>query len=129
MDKILEMGYNFSLSPWWFENETTEKDFEKMRERIKKSDDWIKRIRILWNWDNLLYINGVPRPSNVDLFQLRRDLEMRRYAKPKPKYYDTEAYWAAVNAYEPLVRKLLNSSKQIKTQEQYLRGKIGPVSY
>jgi hypothetical protein len=129
MDKILEMGYNFSLSPWWFENNTAEKDFERMHDRMKKTNDWIKRMRILWNWDNLLYINGVQRPSNVDLFKLRRDLEMRRYAKPKPKYYDTDAYWAAVNAYEPLVRKLLNSSKQIKTQEQYLRGKIGPVSY
>ncbi|MGB2806626.1 MAG: hypothetical protein WBC22_02715, partial [Sedimentisphaerales bacterium] len=113
----------FSLSPWWFENETTEKDFEKMRERIKKSNDWIKRMRILWNWDNLLYINKVPRPSNVDLFQLRRDLEMRRYAKPKPQYYDTDAYWKAVNVYEPLIRKLLNNGKPIKTQEQYLRGR------
>ncbi|MHC4544724.1 MAG: DUF6259 domain-containing protein [Planctomycetota bacterium] len=129
MDKILEMGYNFSLSPWWFESNTSEKDFEKMRDRIKKSDDWIKRMRILWNWDNLLYINKVPRPSNVDLFQLRRDLEMRKYAKPKPQYYDTDAYRAAVNAYEPLVRRLLNSGKPVKTQEQYLRGKIGPVSY
>jgi hypothetical protein len=121
MDKIFEMGYNFSLSPWWFENNTAEKDFEKMRERIKKSDDWIKRMRILWNWDNLLYINGVKRPSGIDLFQLRRDLEMRRYAKPKPQYYDTDAYWKAVNVYEPLVRKLLNSGKPIKTQQKYLR--------
>ncbi|MHC4160318.1 MAG: DUF6259 domain-containing protein, partial [Planctomycetota bacterium] len=129
MDKILEMGYNFSLSPWWFEYETTEKDFERMREHIKKSDDWIKRMRILWNWDNLLYINGVQRPANIDLFKLRRDLEMRRYAKPKPQYYDTDAYRAAVNTYEPLVRRLLNSGKPIKTQEQYLRGKIGPVSH
>ena len=100
-----------------------------MRERIKKSDDWIKRMRILWNWDNLLYINGVQRPSNIDLFKLRRDLEMHRYAKPKPQYYDTDAYRAAVNAYEPLVKRLLNSNKPVKTQEQYLRGKIGHVSY
>jgi hypothetical protein len=128
MDTILEMGYNFSLSPWWFEKNTSEKDFERMRDRIKKSDDWIKRMRILWNWDNLLYINKVPRPSNVDLFQLRRDLEMRKYAKPKPRYYDTDAYRAAVNAYEPLIKRLLNS-EPIKTQEQYLRGKIGHVSY
>jgi len=125
MDKILEMGYNFSLSPWWFENNTTEKDFEKMRERIKKSDDWIKRMRILWNWDNLLYINRLQRPANIDLFQLRRDLEMRRYAKPKPRYYDTDAYWEAVNVYEPLVRRLLNSDKPVKTQEQYLGEKLG----
>ena len=82
-------------------------------------------MRILWNWDNLLYINGVPRPANIDLFQLRRDLEMRRYAKPKPQYYDTDAYWAAVNTYEDLVKKLLNSGKPVKTQEQYLREKPG----
>ena len=125
MDKILAMGYNFSLSPWWFENNTTEKDFEKMRERIKKSNDWIKRMRILWNWDNLLYINGARRPSDIDLFQLRRDLEMRRYARPKPQYYDTDAYRAAVNVYEPLVRRLLNSGKSTKTQQQYLREKLG----
>ena len=99
-----------------------------MRDRIKKSDDWIKRMRILWNWDNLLYINKVPRPSDIDLFQLRRDLEMRRYAKPKPQYYDTDGYWKAVKVYEPLVRRLLNSDKPIKTQEQYLRGKIVPIS-
>ena len=96
-----------------------------MRDRMKKNNDWIKRMRILWNWDNLLYINKIPRPYNIDLFKLRRDLEMRRYAKPKPNYYDTNAYWAAVNAYEPLMRKLLRSGKPIKTQQQYLCEKLG----
>ena len=126
MDKILKMGYNLSLSPWWFENNTAEKDFERMHKKMKGPDDWIKRIRILWNWDNLLYINNMPRPTNVDLFQLRREMEMVRYAKPKPKQYDTEAYWAAVKAYEPLVRELLKGDKQIQTQEQYLREKLSP---
>lgn len=81
-------------------------------------------MRILWNWDNLLYINDAPRPAGVDLFELRRQLEMRRYAKPKPQYYETDAYWTTVNAYEPLVRKLLKSGKKIKTQEQYLRERL-----
>jgi len=72
-----------------------------------------------------LYINRLQRPANIDLFQLRRDLEMRRYAKPKPRYYDTDAYWEAVNVYEPLVRRLLNSDKPVKTQEQYLGEKLG----
>ncbi len=124
MDKIFEMGYNFSLSPWWFETNTSEKDFRKMHEHIKKPDEWLRRMRILWNWDNLLYINKVPRPGNIDLFQLRRDLEMRQYVKPKPEYLETDAYWEAVNAYEPLVRKLLKSSSPVKTQQQYLREKL-----
>jgi len=124
MDKILDMGYSLSLSPWWFQNNTTEKDFNKMREHITRPDDWINRIRILWNWDNLLYINNVPAPAGVDLFELRRQLEMRRYAKPRPQYYETEAYWAAVNAYEPLVRSLLKSGRQVRTQDRYLRGKL-----
>ena len=131
MDKILDMGYSLSLSPWWFQNNTTEKEFEKMREHITRPDDWINRIRILWNWDNLLYINNVPAPAGVDLFELRRRLEMRRYAKPRPpageprpQYYETDAYWAAVNAYEPLVRTLLKSSPQVRTQDRYLREKL-----
>jgi hypothetical protein len=126
MDKIFQMGYNLSLSPWWFENNTSEKDFRKMREHLKNPNEWLKRMRILWNWDNLLYINKAPRPDNLDLFQLRRDLEMRRYAKPKPKYYETKAYLEAVNTYEPLVRKLLKSSRTmtIKTQQQYLHEKL-----
>jgi hypothetical protein len=124
MDRILEMGYNLSLCPWWFVNLPTEKDFAKMGEHIKRPNDWIKRMRILWNWDNLLYINTVPRPSHIDLFQLRRDLNRRQYLKPKPQYYDTDAYLAAVNAYEPRLKKLINSSKPIKTQRQYLSERL-----
>jgi hypothetical protein len=78
-------------------------------------------MRILWCWDNLLYVNGIPRPAGIDLFKLRRDLDMRQYAKPKPQYFETEDYTAAVNAYEPLVKKLLASGKPVKTQEQYTR--------
>jgi len=124
MDRILDMGYNFSLSPWWFKLNTTEKDFERMRRHITRPDDWIKRVRILWNWDNLLYINNVPRPAGIDLFELRRELEMRRYAKPKPQYYETDAYLAAVKAYEPLIRNLLKSQHKIITPNQYLRKKL-----
>jgi hypothetical protein len=133
MDRILDMGYSLSLSPWWFQNNTTEKDFEKMREHITRPDDWINRIRILWNWDNLLYINNAPAPAGIDLFELRRQLEMRRYAKPRPpageprpQYYETDAYWAAVNAYEPLVRTILKSGRQVRTQDRYLREKLTP---
>ena len=124
MDKILDMGYNFSLCPWWFENNTTEKDFERMRRRITRPDDWIKRVRILWNWDNLLYINNIPRPANIDLFERRRQLEMRRYAKPRPQYYETDEYWTALNAYEPLIRSLLKSKRTIVTPDKYLRNKL-----
>lgn len=46
-----------------------------MRQPMTDRDDWLKRIRILFNWDNLLYINGIDRPAGIDLFQLRRDLE------------------------------------------------------
>jgi hypothetical protein len=84
MDKILSRGYNLSLSPWWFEHHIRDKDFATMQKRINDDDDWLKRIRILWNWDNLCYINNIPRPTEIDLFQLRRDLEMHRYARPKP---------------------------------------------
>ena len=128
MDKILDMGYNLSLSPWWFEMNTTEKGFERMRRRITRENDWIRRVRILWNWDNLLYINNVPRPTGIDLFELRRQLEMRRYAKPKPKYYETDAYKAAVNAYEPKIRNLLKSKPNIITPDQYLRKKLLSLS-
>jgi len=124
MDRILDMGYNFSLSPWWFESNITEKDFERMHRHITGRDDWIKRVRILWNWDNLLYINNIPRPAGIDLFELRRQLEMRRYAKPKPHYYETDAYLAAVKAYEPLIRKLLESQHNMVTPSQYLRKKL-----
>lgn len=124
MDKILDMGYNFSLSPWWFEVNTTEEDFETMRRHITRPGDWIKRVRILWNWDNLLYINNLPRPAGIDLFDLRRELEMRRYAKPKPQYYETETYLVAVNAYERLIRRLLESQQDIITPDQYLRKKL-----
>ena len=120
-EKVLKMGYNLSLTPWWFQELPSEKDFEKMREHIDDPSGWLKRMRTLWYWDNLLYANGIPRPQGIDLFKLRRDLEMRQYAKPKPKHFDTEEYWAAVNAYEPLVRKLLSSGKPLKTQEQYMR--------
>jgi hypothetical protein len=128
MDKILEMGYNLSLCPWWFENHIEEKDFKEMRKRMNKPNDWINRMPILWNWDNLLYINRVSRPSNIDLFQLRRALEKSQYSKPRPLYYDNDDYWLAVNAYEPLVRKLLKSGKPIKTQEQYLRERLSAKS-
>jgi len=47
MDKILDMGCNLSLSPWWFELNTTEEYFEMMRGHITRPDDWIKRVRIL----------------------------------------------------------------------------------
>lgn len=124
MDRILVMGYNLSLSPWWFEHHVREKDFATMRKRMDDDDEWLKRIRILWNWDNLCYINNIPSPKNIDLFQLRRDIEMRRYARPKPKYYDTDAYRQAVKAYEPLIQKLLRSGEPVKTQQQYLREKL-----
>ena len=124
MDKILDMGYNLSLSPWWFEMHTAEKDFERMHQHITGRDDWIKRVRILWNWDNLLYINNIARPAGIDLFGLRRQLEMRRYAKPKPRYYETDAYRVAVNAYEPVVRRLLAGPAPIKTQQEYLQEKL-----
>ena len=127
MDRILRMGYNFSLSPWWFETCTSEKDFETMRRHIEKPDEWIRRMRILWSWDNLLYVNGANRPPGLDLFQLRRDLERLRYAKPAPQYYETESYWTAVDAYEPLVKSLLKGARVLKTQAQYLREKLtGP---
>ncbi|MHC4744552.1 MAG: DUF6259 domain-containing protein [Planctomycetota bacterium] len=124
MDKILDMGYNFSLSPWWFEVNTERGDFERMRRHITRENDWIKRVRILWNWDNLLYINDVPRPEGIDLFELRRELEMRRYAKPKPEYFETEGYWKAVDAYEAAVRGLLKSRKDVITPAEYLRKKL-----
>ena len=124
MDKILDMGYNFSLSPWWFETNTEERDFQRMHEPMNDRDDWIKRIRILWNWDNLLYINEIPRPKEIDIFQLRRDLERQRYIKPKPKRYDTEPYRQAVKAYEPLIKKLLKSKTPMTTQQQYLHKKL-----
>jgi len=128
MDKILDMGYNFSLSPWWFESNTTEKDFERMHRHITRPDDWVKRVRILWNWDNLLYINNIPRPAGIDLFELRRQLEMRRYAKPKPQYYETDGYLTAVDAYEPLIRKLAGGPGKMKTQQQYLKEKLDLLS-
>ena len=124
MDRILTMGYNLSLSPWWFVHHVREKDFVTMRKRMDDKDEWLQRMRILWNWDNLCYINNVPRPQNIDLFELRRDLEMRRYARPKPKYYDTDAYRQAVAVYEIRIKKLLRSGKPIKTQQQYLREKL-----
>jgi len=129
MDRILELGYNLSLSPWWFETNTDPRDFERMHRRMEDRDEWIRRVRILWNWDNLLYVNGRPRPADVDLFQLRRDLEMRRYAKPPPKFYDTEAYWRAVRAYERRVRDLLESEQPWKTQREYLREKLAPIDH
>ena len=124
MDKILEMGYNLSLSPWWFQANTEDKDFQRMQKPITDRDEWLKRIRILFNWDNLLYINNIPRPNNIDLFQLRRDLERQRYKKPTPKTYDTVAYWQAVKTYEPLIKKLLQSMTPIKTQQQHLQEKL-----
>lgn len=124
IDKILDMGYNLSLSPWWFVNATTDKDLEDMHKPIKRENDWIKRMRILWNWDNLLLINSMPRPEDVDLFELRRQLEMRRYVKPKPENYETEAYREAVRAYLPLIRRLRESEKPIITQDQYLRRRL-----
>ncbi len=120
MDRILDMGYNLSLAPWWFEHHIEEKDFQRMRLHMDDRDDWFRRIRILFNWDNLLYINGIDRPAGIDLFQLRRDLERQRYVKPKPKRFDTAAYRQAVSAYEPLIRKLLRNNKTMKTQQQYL---------
>ncbi len=123
MDKVYAMGYNFSLSPWWRKQHTAERDFQRMHRHITDPDDWIKRMRILWNWDNLLYVNGRERPRHIDLFQLRRDLEMRRYAKPKPEHYETDAYREAVNAYEPLVRKALQSKENLLTAAEYLRRK------
>ncbi len=128
MDRILDMGCNLSLSPWWFEVNTSEEDFERMRGHITRPDDWIERVRVLWNWDNLLYINHLPRPAGIDLFELRRELEVRRYAKPKPQYYETETYLVAVNAYEHLVRKLLESGQEVITPDQYLRKKLLSVS-
>ena len=95
-----------------------------MRQPMTDRDDWLKRIRILFNWDNLLYINGIDRPAGIDLFQLRRDLERQRYVKPKPKRFDTPAYRQAVSAYEPLIRELLQNNKTIKTQQQYLLEKL-----
>jgi len=124
MDKILDMGYNLSLSPWWFVNATTDKDLERMQEPIRQENDWIKRMRILWNWDNLLLINNLPRPAGVDLFELRRQLERQRYVKPKPASYDTETYREAVKAYLPLIRCLRESGKPIVTQEQYLKKRL-----
>jgi len=124
MDKILDMGYNLCLSPWWFADHTRPEDFRRMYRRIKDPDEWIKRMRILWNWDNLLYVNEVSRPTQVDLFELRRELEMQRYAKPRPEYFDTERYWQAVELYEPLVKKLINSGSKIRTQSQYLRDRL-----
>jgi hypothetical protein len=126
MDKILRMGYNLSLSPWWFENHTGEKDFERMSRHIDERNEWIRRMRILWNWDNLLYINGAPRPRGIDLFQLRRELEMVQYSKPKPKYYETESYWAAVDVYERSMKELLSSGKVLKSQGQYLKERLSP---
>ncbi|UCG49677.1 MAG: hypothetical protein JSU94_07820, partial [Phycisphaerales bacterium] len=127
MDRILAMGYNLSLSPWWFETCTREKDFQRIRRHIEKPDEWIRRVRILWNWDNMLYINGESRPPGIDLFQLRRDLERLRYARPKPRYYENDDYWAAVEAYEPLVKSLLAGTKELKTQAQYLSEKLTPL--
>jgi hypothetical protein len=120
MDRILDMGYNLSLSPWWFVHHVEEKGFETMRKPMEDADDWLKRIRILWNWDNLLYINGAARPADVDLFELRRALERRRYVKPRPASFDTPAYRHAVERYEPLVRSLLEKNAPVKTQQQYL---------
>ena len=124
MDRILDMGYNLSLAPWWFEHHVEEKDFQRMRQLMDDGDDWLKRIRILFNWDNLLYINGIDRPAGIDLFQLRRDLERQRYVKPKLRRFDTAAYRQAVSAYEPLIRKLLQNDKTIKTQQQYLLARL-----
>ena len=36
IDAILDMGCNLSLSLWWFQNNTTEKDFDEMREHITR---------------------------------------------------------------------------------------------
>jgi len=127
MDKILDMGYSLSLSPWWFENTTTDKDLEDMQKPIKRENDWIKRMRILWNWDNLLLINGMPRPEDIDLFELRRQLERQRYAKPKPERYDTETYREAVTAYLPLVRRLHASGKPLLTQDRYLKRRLSEL--
>jgi len=125
MDRILDMGYNLSLSPWWFEVHTSQGDFDRMRRPMDSPDEWHRRLRILWNWDNLLYINGVSRPEGIDLFQLRRDLEMRRYARPTPVHYDTQAYWDAVDAYEPGVKALLEAGAPLRTPAQYLRERLG----
>ena len=124
MDKILDMDYNLSLSPWWFTNAITDKDIENMQKPIKRPNDWIKRMRVLWNWDNLLLINNIPRPSNIDLFELRRQLEKQRYLKTKPQTYDTEVYRNAVTAYIPLIKHLRNSEKPILTQDQYLKRRL-----
>lgn len=119
-EKALESGYNLSLSPWWLQRLPEEKDFRKMREPLKKKGDWTKRIRTLWYWDNLLHANGVERPSGIDLYQLRRDLEGKSYQKGVESY-DTPSYWKVVETYEPLVRALISSCKRVKTQAEYVR--------
>ena len=95
-----------------------------MQNPIERENDWIKRMRILWNWDNLLLINNMPRPEAVDLFELRRQLEKRRYVKPKPDSYDTEVYRETVRAYVPLIQRLRERKRPILTQEQYLRRRL-----
>ncbi len=63
-ERVLEMGYNLSLPPWFLrESLPAEKDFQKMREPMEKASDWIRRMRTLWYWDNLLYVNGIQRPK------------------------------------------------------------------
>lgn len=118
-ERILRMGYNLSLAPWFIQDPPHERDFEKMRERIDKKGRWKDRITTLWYWDNLLYVNGAPRPAGVDLFQIRRDLEMAQYGGGPS--YDTPAYFAAVEAYIPLIKRLYSGCKPVKTQEHYLR--------
>ena len=118
-EKILRMGYNLSLSPWFLQNPPSQSDYDRMRERIDDKSEWIDRITELWYWDNLLYINGVPRPSDVDLFQLRRDLDMAQYGSGP--HYDIPAYFEAVEAYVPLIEKLYTSGKPVKTMVQFLR--------
>lgn len=123
MDRILDAGYRLSLTPWWFQPLPDEDDFKRMRREINNPNEWYKRITTLWYWDNLLYVNGIPRPKGVDLFQLRRDLEMQKYRVPGPPY-DTPDYRKAVEAYEPLIRKLVSAGKPIKTQADYIRERL-----
>lgn len=122
-EKILGMGYNLSLCPWFLGGKPGDSEYEDMRERISDKDEWHDRIVTLWQWDNLLYVNGVARPQGVDLFQLRRDLEMARYGKDK--YYDTSEYFRTVEAYIPLVKRLYTSGKPVKSVEQYMREIMG----
>lgn len=122
MEQILKLGHNLSMTPWWFQDLPDENNFKKMREPMEDKDDWYERITTLWYWDNLLYANGIHRPSGIDLFQLRRDLEMQKYRKDVGTgTYDTPEYWKAVDAYEPLVRKLISGGKPVKTQAERLR--------